>query len=101
MTKAQVLHKLHEVGLVPVLRAESVEEAVGLASVIAAGGVTVLEIMMTVSGAIDVIRQLKKDLPHVMIGAGTVRYQELDLYLRQSHAERDLHTLGELERFPV
>jgi 2-dehydro-3-deoxyphosphogluconate aldolase/(4S)-4-hydroxy-2-oxoglutarate aldolase len=72
MTKAQVLHKLNEVGLVPVLRAESVEEAVGLASVIAAGGVTVLEITMTVSGAIDVIRQLKKELPHVMIGAGTV-----------------------------
>ena len=72
MTKAQVLHKLQEVGLVPVLRAESVEEAVGLSSAIAAGGVTVLEITMTVSGAIEVIRQLKKELPHVMIGAGTV-----------------------------
>jgi 2-dehydro-3-deoxyphosphogluconate aldolase/(4S)-4-hydroxy-2-oxoglutarate aldolase len=72
MTKTQILQKLHEVGLVPVLRAESAEEAVGLATAIAAGGVTVLEITMTVSGAIDVIRRLKKELPGVMIGAGTV-----------------------------
>ena len=57
MQKAEVLKSLKEIGLVPVLRAESVEKALALAEAIAAGGVTVLEITMTVPGAIQVMRQ--------------------------------------------
>lgn len=72
MTKQDTLKRLHEIGLVPVLRAESVQEALGLAAAIAAGGVTVLEVTMTVPGAIEVLRRLREDLPHVMVGAGTV-----------------------------
>ena len=40
MSKAAVLASLKEIGLVPVLRAESVEKALALAEAIAAGGVT-------------------------------------------------------------
>jgi hypothetical protein len=32
--------------------------------------------------------------PLTMIGETSRRYHELDLYLRQSHAERDLESLG-------
>jgi 2-dehydro-3-deoxyphosphogluconate aldolase/(4S)-4-hydroxy-2-oxoglutarate aldolase len=72
MQKAVVLKALKEIGLVPVLRAESVEKAMALAEAIAAGGVTVLEVTMTVPGAIQVMRQLAEKRPDILIGAGTV-----------------------------
>src|SRR5882672_9096963 len=72
MTKAAVLNSLREIGLVPVLRAESVEKAMALAGAIADGGVTVLEITMTVPGAIQVMRKLAEQRPDILIGAGTV-----------------------------
>src|ERR1700733_6204771 len=72
MQKAEVLKQCREIGLVPVLRAESEEQALALASAIAAGGVTVLEITMTVPGAIRVMRRLAEERPDILIGAGTV-----------------------------
>ena len=72
MRKEQIVEKLREIGLVPVLRAESEEQALGIASAIAAGGVTVLEITMTVPGAIRVMARLTKERPDILIGAGTV-----------------------------
>lgn len=72
MEKAAVLRVLREIGLVPVLRAQSVEQAMALADAIAAGGVTVLEVTMTVPGAIQVMRRLAEQRPDILIGAGTV-----------------------------
>jgi 2-dehydro-3-deoxyphosphogluconate aldolase/(4S)-4-hydroxy-2-oxoglutarate aldolase len=72
MRKEQIVAKLREIGLVPVLRAESEEQALGIASAIADGGVTVLEITMTVPGAIRVMARLTKERPDILIGAGTV-----------------------------
>ncbi len=72
MQKAEVLKTLREIGLVPVLRAESETQALALASAIAAGGVTVLEVTMTVPGAIRVMRRLAEERPDILIGAGTV-----------------------------
>jgi 2-dehydro-3-deoxyphosphogluconate aldolase/(4S)-4-hydroxy-2-oxoglutarate aldolase len=72
MQKAEVLKSLREIGLVPVLRAESEAQALALADAIAAGGVTVLEVTMTVPGAIRVMRRLAEQRPDILIGAGTV-----------------------------
>src|ERR1700744_5312614 len=72
MDKATVLQSLKKIGLVPVLRAESVDKALALATAIADGGVTVLEITMTVPGAIQVMRKLAEQRPDILIGAGTV-----------------------------
>jgi 2-dehydro-3-deoxyphosphogluconate aldolase / (4S)-4-hydroxy-2-oxoglutarate aldolase len=72
MQKTEVLNALREIGLVPVLRAQSVDQAMALAAAIAAGGVTVLEITMTVPGAIEVMRKLAQQRPDILIGAGTV-----------------------------
>ena len=72
MTKTEVLATLKSIGLVPVLRAESVDKALALAEAIAAGGVTVLEITMTVPGAIQVMRKLAAMRPDILLGAGTV-----------------------------
>ncbi|MEO6922852.1 MAG: bifunctional 4-hydroxy-2-oxoglutarate aldolase/2-dehydro-3-deoxy-phosphogluconate aldolase [Bryocella sp.] len=72
MTKAEVLRQIKTIGLVPVLRAESESQAMELAAAIADGGVTVLEVTMTVPGAVRVIAQLKKQRPDILLGAGTV-----------------------------
>ena len=58
--------------MVPVLRAESVDKAIALATAVAAGGVKVLEVTMTVPGAMQVIRHIVEQRPDILIGAGTV-----------------------------
>ena len=73
MNKEQILQQIHRVGLVPVLRAPSAEAAITAAAAIEAGGVPLLEVTMTVPGAIDVISSVvKKSGGRVLIGAGTV-----------------------------
>ncbi|HVJ07647.1 MAG TPA: bifunctional 4-hydroxy-2-oxoglutarate aldolase/2-dehydro-3-deoxy-phosphogluconate aldolase [Acidisarcina sp.] len=73
MTKAQVLARIHDAGLLPVLRASSSEQALALAGALEAGGITVLEITMTVPGAVEVIRRLVLEAgDRLLIGAGTV-----------------------------
>ena len=72
MQKAAVLKSLQDLGLVPVLRAESEAQALALADAIAAGGVTTLEVTMTVPGAIKVMRKLAEVRPDILVGAGTV-----------------------------
>jgi 2-dehydro-3-deoxyphosphogluconate aldolase/(4S)-4-hydroxy-2-oxoglutarate aldolase len=72
MNKTQVLDAMKQIGLVPVLRASSEDQALALAEAIADGGVKCLEVTMTVPGAINVIRRLIKDRPDILVGAGTV-----------------------------
>jgi 2-dehydro-3-deoxyphosphogluconate aldolase / (4S)-4-hydroxy-2-oxoglutarate aldolase len=73
MTKSQILDRIREVGLVPVLRARSQDEAMSVALAVEKGGVPILEVTMTVPGAIEVIRQLvEKCGSRVLVGAGTV-----------------------------
>ena len=73
MTKQDVLRKIGEVGLVPVVRARSADEAMRVVDAICAGGVPILEITMTVPGAIGVVEQLSRRFgSDVVLGAGTV-----------------------------
>ncbi len=73
MAKAETLRRIKEVGVVPVLRARKHEDAIVIAHAVREGGVPILEITMTVPGAIEVIRQLTATFgKQVLIGAGTV-----------------------------
>lgn len=72
MEKSEVLKRIAEVGLVPVIRAESKDEALRVVEAIGAGGVPVLEITMTVPGALSVIEAIRKQDPNAIVGAGTV-----------------------------
>ena len=55
-TKSQVLYELRQGGIVPVIRADSSAIAVKIAEALVAGGITTLEITMTVPDAFAVIR---------------------------------------------
>jgi len=73
MTKQDVLRKIAEVGLVPVVRAQSADEAMKVVDAIREGGVSVLEITMTVPGALGVMEQVARRFgADVVLGAGTV-----------------------------
>ena len=73
MTKPEVLRRIADVGLVPVVRAQSADEAMRAVDAIREGGVPILEITMTVPGAIGVMEAVaRRHGSDVVIGAGTV-----------------------------
>lgn len=73
MDKQQVLARIRDVGILPVIRAESADEAAKVIEAIRAGGVSVLEITMTVPGAVGLIAELARRVgDDAVVGAGTV-----------------------------
>jgi len=72
MKKQEVRERIERIGIVPVIRASSAEEALFAAEAVCDGGIPIVEITMTVPGALQVISQLLKALPKVLVGAGTV-----------------------------
>lgn len=73
MNKSETVRSIIETGIIPVVRAESAEMALRAAGAIQEGGVNVLEITMTVPGAIRVIEEVARRFgSEVLVGAGTV-----------------------------
>ncbi|MGB9464504.1 MAG: bifunctional 4-hydroxy-2-oxoglutarate aldolase/2-dehydro-3-deoxy-phosphogluconate aldolase [Candidatus Acidiferrum sp.] len=73
MDKQKVRERIIEIGIVPVVRASSASEACVAAEAVCQGGIPIVEITMTVPGAVEVIRELvRKCGADVLIGAGTV-----------------------------
>lgn len=60
MDKLNVIKRIINTGIIAVVRAKTPEQAVKIAEAVKAGGIDTIEITMTVPGAIDVIRQMKK-----------------------------------------
>jgi 2-dehydro-3-deoxyphosphogluconate aldolase/(4S)-4-hydroxy-2-oxoglutarate aldolase len=64
---------LREVGIIPVIRAPSADDAVAVVEALLQAGLTVAELTMTVPNAIDAIGAVAKRFPgKVLVGAGTV-----------------------------
>lgn len=81
MKKIQLIHDIHESGVVAVLRGASPQEVVRMAEQAIAGGIRVIEVTLTVPYALEAITELSKryhasgaqsEGGRVMIGAGTV-----------------------------
>ncbi|MFN2578189.1 MAG: bifunctional 4-hydroxy-2-oxoglutarate aldolase/2-dehydro-3-deoxy-phosphogluconate aldolase [Pyrinomonadaceae bacterium] len=73
MQKSEVLNRIRDVGIIPVVRASSPAEAIEVVEAIKAGGLSVLEITMTVPGAVQVIETLSARYgDEAIVGAGTV-----------------------------
>ena len=64
---------IERVGLIPVLRARNAGQAHAVVQAMIAGGVTVVEVTMTVPGAIELLKELKKEYgSKLLLGSGTV-----------------------------
>lgn len=73
MDKAKVLERIKSIGIVPVVRASSGDEALLAIEAIRAGGLPIAEITMTVPGAVQVIEMIAERYgDEVLVGAGTV-----------------------------
>jgi 2-dehydro-3-deoxyphosphogluconate aldolase/(4S)-4-hydroxy-2-oxoglutarate aldolase len=73
MEKGEVVQTIRDIGIIPVVRAQSADEAMMAIDAIREGGVSLLEITMTVPGAVGVIENVSKRYgADVLVGAGTV-----------------------------
>ena len=73
MNKTEVIKQIKDVGLIPVVRAASADEAMRAIEAIRKGGLSILEITMTVPGAIALIEQVVARYgSDALVGAGTV-----------------------------
>ena len=77
MTIDEVIRRIGEIGIVPVVRAATVEDATRAVEAICAGGIPILEITMTIPNAISVISHVVREHGRTaLIGAGTVTTSE-------------------------
>jgi 2-dehydro-3-deoxyphosphogluconate aldolase/(4S)-4-hydroxy-2-oxoglutarate aldolase len=79
MKKLEVRALIEKIGIVPVIRAATPQEAKFAAEAVWQGGIPIVEITMTIPQALDVISALVKTMPKLLVGAGTVVNQDLAL----------------------
>jgi 2-dehydro-3-deoxyphosphogluconate aldolase/(4S)-4-hydroxy-2-oxoglutarate aldolase len=72
-TKAQIIERLLNPGIVAVIRADSSEQLMDVAGALARGGVTAMEITMTTPNALETIRKVSDHFgDKILMGVGTV-----------------------------
>ena len=72
MTKETVRARIQEVGIIPAVRVTSAADALFAAETVCGSGIPIVELTMTVPGAIEVIRKLAGKYPDLVVGGGTV-----------------------------
>jgi 2-dehydro-3-deoxyphosphogluconate aldolase/(4S)-4-hydroxy-2-oxoglutarate aldolase len=78
VSRADVIKQIKDTGVIPVVRAASADEAMCAIDAIREGGISVLEITMTVPGAVGLIEQVAHLYGDVAtVGAGTVLDPEI------------------------
>ncbi|MBR0574902.1 bifunctional 4-hydroxy-2-oxoglutarate aldolase/2-dehydro-3-deoxy-phosphogluconate aldolase [Proteiniclasticum sp. BAD-10] len=66
------IEKIRKCGIVPVIALDKAEDAVPLAKALVAGGITVAEVTFRTSAAEESIARIAKEVPEMLVGAGTV-----------------------------
>lgn len=72
---------LRDAGILPVITADSVDQGRRIAEALLEGGLKSLELTLRTPAALDTLAALKKDLPGIAVGAGTVLSEA---HMRQS-----------------
>jgi 2-dehydro-3-deoxyphosphogluconate aldolase/(4S)-4-hydroxy-2-oxoglutarate aldolase len=72
VTRAEVRTRIAELGIVPAIRASCREDALFAAESVSRGGIPIVEVTMTVPGALAVVAELLRTRPEMTVGAGTV-----------------------------
>jgi len=77
MNREDTKQAIEQGGIMPVLRARSAAEGRALVEALVAGGITVMEVTMTVPGAVELLALLKKEYgDRLLLGSGTVTSAE-------------------------
>jgi 2-dehydro-3-deoxyphosphogluconate aldolase/(4S)-4-hydroxy-2-oxoglutarate aldolase len=72
MKRDEIHSRIEQIGIIPAVRLSSAEDALFAAEAVSRGGIPIVEIEMTVPGAIAVIAHLVKHAPQMIVGAGDV-----------------------------
>src|ERR1700722_11236434 len=72
MTKAEVCSRIREIAIIPAIRVSSGDDAHFAAEAVMRGGIPIVEITMTVPGAVELMAHLIRSDPKLIVGAGTV-----------------------------
>jgi 2-dehydro-3-deoxyphosphogluconate aldolase/(4S)-4-hydroxy-2-oxoglutarate aldolase len=72
MKRDEVCSRIREIGIVPAIRVSTTDDAHFATQAVAAGGIPIVEITLTVPGAIKLISHIVHHHPQIMVGAGTV-----------------------------
>lgn len=74
MSVPAAFQRIHEAGLIAVVRADHAEQAVRVAGALLAGGVWAIELTFTTPGAADALAEVRaRHGQAVLLGAGTIR----------------------------
>jgi 2-dehydro-3-deoxyphosphogluconate aldolase / (4S)-4-hydroxy-2-oxoglutarate aldolase len=72
MSREETRARIEEIGIIPAIRVSSSDDALFAAEAVAGGGIPIVEVTMTVPGALKVISALARSGNGVIVGAGTV-----------------------------
>jgi 2-dehydro-3-deoxyphosphogluconate aldolase/(4S)-4-hydroxy-2-oxoglutarate aldolase len=72
MTKETIRAHIEEVGIIPAVRLSSTEDAMFAAEAVCSSGIPIVEVTMTVPGAVKIIHSLTSGSPDLIAGAGSV-----------------------------
>lgn len=76
MTREEIRARIEEIGIIPAVRLYSAEDALFAAEAVSEAAIPIVEVTMTVPGAVDVIRTLTREHPDLVVGAGTLFHVE-------------------------
>jgi 2-dehydro-3-deoxyphosphogluconate aldolase/(4S)-4-hydroxy-2-oxoglutarate aldolase len=72
MTKDRIRNRIEEIGIIPAIRLSSAEDALFAAEAVSSSGIPIVEVTMTVPGAIEVISELARSNPELVVGGGSL-----------------------------
>jgi 2-dehydro-3-deoxyphosphogluconate aldolase / (4S)-4-hydroxy-2-oxoglutarate aldolase len=72
MTKEEVCARIKEIGIIPAIKVHSSDDAHFAAEAVTHGGIPIVEITLTVPGAVELISHLVRHHSKMLVGAGTV-----------------------------
>ncbi|MEG1074925.1 MAG: bifunctional 4-hydroxy-2-oxoglutarate aldolase/2-dehydro-3-deoxy-phosphogluconate aldolase [Ruthenibacterium sp.] len=72
----EVLQKIYEIGIIPVIAINDADKAVPLAKALVAGGLPAAEVTFRTDAAEEAIRRIVAEVPEMLVGAGTVLTKE-------------------------
>ncbi len=108
MGNTSTLNKILDCGVVPIIRCETRKMALSAARAVKSGGLSVLEVTMTVPGALGILENLKNEFgDDLIVGAGTVLDPETARACTLSGAEFlvtpgfDVRTIEMAKRYSV
>ena len=67
-----IMERVYEIGIIPVIAFNSVDEAVPLCKALVAGGLPAAEVTFRTACAEDCIKKIHDEVPEMLLGAGTV-----------------------------